>query len=281
MHCILSVFILLLVLCSGVSLSMGAEDQEPQPLAVEEISPSTQEVPAADCHIKGNYFLGYRWISQNDALKAAEYVYPHSSATFGLDLIACPLPFRYHVNSEFLSSYDFYTDAGFAYKDIVLFRDILVGAHHNLEHFNYFPPNHTDNNEGDKYYTDFTSNLLTLRLKQPDFPLHAFFTNRFIEQEGKVQQRFLLGTITNPDKISQSRDIAWDSNAMKFGANSHLGPVELEYAYDQDKFNPGPNNILYDGADPPQCHSRNRIIGPFPEAAFLLYRRHRYGSHPQ
>ncbi len=251
MHCILSVFVLLLILCGGVSRSMGAEDQEPQSPAAEGNCPLIQEEPAADCHVKGNYFLGYRWVTQKDTLKAAEYIYPHSSVTFGLDLVACPLPYRYHVNSEFLSSYDFYTDAGFAYKDIVLFRDILVGAHHNLEHFNYhlndeLPVIHTDNNAGDKYYTDFTSNLVTLRLKYPDFPLHAFFVNRSIEQEGRIQQRFLLGTITDPNKISESRDIDWDSNAMKLGANSHLGPLELEYAYDQAKFKPGSNNILYD-----------------------------------
>ena len=255
MHCILSVFVLLLALCCGVSLSIGAENQESQPVATEENCPITLEEPGIDCHIKGNYFLGYRWISQKDALKAAEYIYPHSSATFGLDFVACPLPFRYHVNSEFLSSYDFYTDAGFAYKDLVLFRDILVGAHHNLEHFNYHlstesPVIHTDNNEGDKYYTDFTSNLVTLRLKQPDFPLHAFLTHRYVDQEGKLQQRFMTGTVGSPNKISESRDFTWNSSALKLGANSHLGPVELEYAYDQAKFNPGPNNILYDGTDP-------------------------------
>ena len=250
MHCILSVFVALLVFCCEVSLSLGAEEQDSQPIAAAENCPLTQEEPADDCNMKGNYFLGYRFISQNDALKAAEYVYPHSSVTFGLDLVACPLPFRYHVNSEFLSSYDFYTDAGFAYQDLVLFRDILVGAHHNLDHFNYSFPTHTDNNPGDEYYTDFTSNLLTLRLKQPDFPLHAFVTHRYVEQEGKIQQRFMQGTIGSPNKFSESRDFAWDSHAVKLGANSHLGPVELEYAYDQADFNPGPNNILYDGTGP-------------------------------
>ena len=71
-----------------------------------------------------------------------------------------------------------------------------------------------------------------------------------------IQQRFLLGYFDQLEKVSESREIDWKSNAVKLGANSHLGPIEFEYAYDQSEFNPGPNNILRDeypayNPDPP------------------------------
>ncbi len=191
---------------------------------------------------EGDFFLGYRWVSSEDSLKAAEYIYPHSSVTFGLNLLSAPLPYRYHVNAEFFSKHDFYSDVGFAYKDLVLFRDILVGVHHNLDHYKLSvcrraprTSSTMTRNPADDYNIDFVSNLMSLRLKAPDFPFHTFLNHRHIEQDGRIQQRFLLGYFDQLNKVSESRDIDWKSNAVKLGANSHLGPVEIEYAYDHSQ----------------------------------------------
>lgn len=252
----MEVFVVGFVLCGCVSISQAAEEQEAGHAAETIDALEMEKAPAVYYATAGDFFLGYSILSSEDSLKAAEFMYPHSAATFGLNLLSCPLPFRYHVNAEFLSSQDFYSDAGFAYKDLVLFRDILVGARHNLPHLTYqfsrdigdplTDPIPLDRNPEDKYYTAFTSNLLSLRLKAPDFPLHAFVNQRHVEWDGTVQQRFLVGSYNNAEMFSQSRDIDWRSNALTLGANSHLGPVELEYAYDQARFAPGGNNILYD-----------------------------------
>jgi len=248
---------LLIVLVCGlalgccISLSMAEEDRPPAKARGAGGNPE-QEEPAVYFKTEGDFFLGYRWVSTEDSLKAAEYIYPHSSVSFGLNLLSCPLPYRYHANAEFVSPHDFYADAGFAYKDLVLFRDILVGVHHNLDHFSYqFPGEptgliYTDRNTEEENYIDFASNLMSLRLKAPDFPFHTFINHRHVEREGRVQQRFLLGYFDELNMVSESRDVNWKSNAMKLGANSHFGPVELEYAYDQAEFDPGHNNILYD-----------------------------------
>ena len=247
----MSSFVLGLALGCNVSLSSAAEDQ-PHPQAVGQVINSEQEEPAVSFETEGDFFLGYRWVSTEDSLKAAEYIYPHSSATFGLNLLSAPLPYRYHLNGEYLSKYDFYADGGFAYKDLVLFRDILVGVHHNLYHYNYQfagePPDliYTDRNPTDAYSVDFVSNLMSLRLKTPEFPFHAFLNHRHVNRDGKIQQRFLLGYFDELEKVSESRDINWDSEAIKLGANSHLGPVEIEYAYDYAEFDPGSNNVLKD-----------------------------------
>jgi hypothetical protein len=229
----------------------AAEDRLP-PQTAGAANSAEQEEPTVSFATEGDFFLGYRWVDTHDSLKAAEYIYPHSSLSLGLDLLSCPLPYRYHANVEIVSKYDFYTDAGFAYKDRILFRDILVGVHHNLDHFPYQfagePPglNYVERNAGERYAVDSVNNLLSLRLKAPDFPFHTFVNHRHIEKDGTVQQRFLLGDFNLLNKVSESRAIDWRSDAVTIGANSHLGPVEIEYAFDRAEFDPGTGNILYD-----------------------------------
>lgn len=236
--------------------------------AAEQKDPSVSENSGIVYEPEGSIFLGYGWVSQEDSLKAAEYIYPHSSLVFGMDLLACPLPHRYHLNGEFLSKYDFYADTGYAYKDLILFRDILVGLHHNLDHFNYDYPGITssltyqDRNQGDSYFLDYTNNLFSLRLKAPDYPTHAFLRHRFVEREGSIEQRFLLGNIMNMVKTSATRNIDWTSNAVTLGANSHLGPFEVEYAYDREDFDPGSGNILYDAYPGSVVYGRPADIYP-------------------
>jgi hypothetical protein len=245
-----------IVFCAGFVLgfaaySVSAGESELGTTA-EKNSALEQDEPGVSYEAEGSLYIGYRFLSREDSVKAAEYVYPHSSIIFGMDLLAAPLPHRYHLNGEFLSKYDYYTDTGYAYQDLVLFRDILVGAHHNLDHFNYLyqgsPPSlsYVDRNQGDTYFIDYVNNLFSLRLKTPDFPFHAFVRHRYVGREGDTEERFVLGSFDNLTKTSETRSIDWTSNAVTLGANSHLGPVEIEYAYDQEDFDPGRNSILYD-----------------------------------
>ncbi|MDW7772976.1 MAG: hypothetical protein SCH71_08815 [Desulfobulbaceae bacterium] len=238
---------MLLVWFSPVSAAeMGSTVLEAKQKSPEEYRPGEIYLSA------GSYFLGYRFVSQEDSLKAAEYIYQNSSLTFGIDTVAAPLPFRYHLNAEYLNKYDFYGDAGFAYQDALLFRNILVGLHHNLEHFDFLRPGeppeliYDDRNSGDEYYLDFLSNNLSLRLKTPNYPFHTFLKHRYVEHEGTIEQRFLLGDFEETVKTSESRHIDWRSNALILGANSHLGPIEIEYDHEQSDFDPRGQNILFD-----------------------------------
>lgn len=230
---------------------LAAERLPASSTAETALDPEENE-PAVYFKTEADFYLGYRWLTYDDSLKAAEYLYPHSSVSFGLNLLSAPLPNRYHANVEFISKHDYFADAGFAYKDLILFRDILVGVHHNLDYLDYQfagePPGliYTERNPADDYYLDYISNLLSLRLKAPDFPFHTFLKHHYVEREGTVQQRFLRGYFGELDMVSEARDIDWQSNALTLGANSHLGPFEIEYAYDQSDFDPGPNSILYD-----------------------------------
>jgi len=252
-HILLEFFIIGLVLLCWIFPGMAAEKPGQGENGVSEDQTILYET-------EGDITLGYRWISTDDSLKAAEYIYPHPSLVLGLDFLSLPLPFRYHLNGELASKYDYYLDGGFAYKDIILFRDILTGTHHNLSHFDYKllhdfyePPElvYDERDPGGKYYKDFASNLLSLRLKKPDYPLHFFINHRHVKKEGTIQQRFALWDVDAFKKVSESRDIDWKSDAIRLGANSHLGPLELEYDYDQSKFDPGSNYILKSDYDYP------------------------------
>ena len=243
----LKLFVIGLALGCRVGSAIAGEGQPPPQAAVAAVNSEQEESPVF-FETEGDFFLGYRWVSTEDSLKAAEYIYPHSSVTFGLNLLSAPLPYRFNANGEFFSKHDFYSDVGFAYKDLFLFRDILVGVYHNLDNYKFdfddepLPKIHYDKNPADDYNISFLSNLMSLRLKAPDYPIHSFLNYRHIEQDGKIEQRFLSGYF---EKVSESRDVEWKSNAVKLGANSHLGPVEIEYAYDYTKFKPGSDNILY------------------------------------
>lgn len=239
-------------LCATVSPGRAADAPQAHPSAGGAMDHPRQEVPAVAYETEGDYSFGYGWVSNEDSLKAAEYLYPRPSATFSLNLLSCPLPYRYHVNAEFLNREDFYTDAGFAYKDLILFRDILIGAHQNRNHypFQYLgePPTilYAERDAGEVYDTGYVSNLSLFRLKAPDYPWHTFVSHRHVEQNGRVQQRFLLGTFEQINKVSESRETNWRSDALRLGTNSHAGPVEIEYAFDLAEFSPGPDHVLYD-----------------------------------
>jgi len=219
---------------------------------------------------EGSFYLGFRWVDLDGSSRAAKYEDDDSSLVFGVDGMAFPLPHRYHLFGEYLSQDNYYVDAGYAYRDLVLFRNILVGVHHNLDHYNYLytgqPPEiiYDDRNPGDEYSVDFVKNDLFLRLKTPDFPLHTFFRHHYVNREGSIEERFLEGGFGNLVLTSESRDIDWESQGLSLGANSHLGPVEVEYEYFRTDFDPGAGWVLYD----PYPASFGRPADTYPHNAY-------------
>lgn len=268
MHrCVFAVLATLLILCCPVVYVL-AEDNTSTAITedMENQNGNNETIPRYEP--ERSVYFGYRWVSQEDSLKAAEYQYPHSSVTFGVDALAISLPHRYHLNGEFLNKKDYYGDLGYAYRDLILFRDIFVGLRHNPDHFNYqfpdVPPSirYDDRNHGDGYFIDYYNNQFSLRLKAPDYPFHVFWQNRNVVRDGSIEERFILGDYSGLTKTSQTREIDWKSNATTIGANSHLGPLELEYTYDFSKFDPGSNNILHDYYPPSFIFGRPADVYP-------------------
>ena len=93
----LKAFVIGLALGCGVGAAMAGEDRPPPQAAVATVNSEQEESPVV-FETEGDFFLGYRWVSTEDSLKAAEYIYPHSSVTFGLNLLSAPLPYRFNAN---------------------------------------------------------------------------------------------------------------------------------------------------------------------------------------
>jgi hypothetical protein len=203
---------------------------------------------------EGRISLGYRSIQQDgNPAHAGEFDYLKSSAIGALDFEWDPLPHRFVFESYYLNSKDYFVETDYAFKDIVLFNWYTRGLFHNLDHYSFGPddlttpsPSFTDLNPGDLYSVENQLRRGFIRLKTPDFPFHLYAEMRTVDREGTIQQRFMRGFTGGLDKVSQSRNIDWNTQEITVGANSHLGPVEADYSHLEKKFESLDNKVLYD-----------------------------------
>jgi len=205
---------------------------------------------------EGKFSLGYRGIDQEgNAAHAGEYDYLKSSAIGALDLEWDPLPHRFLLESYYLNSKDYFAETDYAFKDIVLFNWYTRDMFHNLNHLNLGPynplstppvPTITDLNPGAAYGVENKLDNGFIRFKAPDFPFHLYADMRTVDREGTIQQIFLQGFTGGLNQVSQSRDIDWHTQEVRVGANSHLGPVEVDYSHMEKTFRSLTDNVLYD-----------------------------------
>ena len=155
-----------------------------------------------------------------------------------------------------LNEKDFFKSLDYSFSDIVVFNATSRKLFHNLDHLSFGLSDgsydsgnliFTHNDPNDLYGTENEMNTFFLRLKTPDFPFHVYAEARSIEKEGLVQQRFLTGYFTTPlTKFSESREIDWKTREAKVGANSHLGPVEVDFSHTEKRFEALGEKVLYD-----------------------------------
>lgn len=217
----------------------------------------------------GDIKVGYRWISLDGSARSGEYEFFQKSDALSAVIEWDRLPHRFMLEYHALNEKDFFKSLDYSFSDIVVFNATSRRLFHNLDHYSFGAPDPTplaspfflDNNQGDLYSTENTFNTFFLRLKTPDFPFHFYAEARSLEKEGTVQQRFLRGYFQSAagvgaiNKVSQSREIDWRTNEVKAGANSHLGPVELDYSHTEKRFEANGDKVLsdlypaaYDGA---------------------------------
>ena len=202
---------------------------------------------------EGKFSLGYRDINQSGNTKAGEYEYLKSSAIGALDMEWDPLPHRFLLESYYLNNKDYFGEADYAFKDIVIFNGYTRGVFHNLDHYVLGPddpttpsPSFTDMNPGALYSVENTMRRAYIRFKTPDFPFHLYADVWTVDREGTIQQIFLRGFTGGLNIVSQSRDIDWNTQEIRVGANSHLGPVEVDYSHMEKTFQSLADSVLYD-----------------------------------
>jgi hypothetical protein len=190
-------------------------------------------------------FIGptYNWVKQDGSARAAEYEFLKSSTGGNMHIEYAPLPNRFALETHYLNQKDYFGEMDYAYRDIVMLNLRARGMYHNLDHLSFGAddpatqsPSFTDRNPGDRYALQNALYSGFIRFKTPDFPFHLYADATTIDRTGTIQQRFLRGFTGGLDKVSQSRDIDWNSREIKVGANSHFGPVEFDYNHAEKKF---------------------------------------------
>ena len=229
-------------------VSLAAAEQ-----AAGDKTSEAQSAEASGTDFEGRIGVGYRWMTQNGNPIAGEYDFIKSAPTGALDLEYDPLPHRFVLESYFLNHKDYFGEMDYAYKDVVLFNGYARDMFHNLNHYNLGPASttpgvsFTDKDPGAQYGIENQMRRAFIRFKTPDFPFHLYAEVITVDREGTIQQRFLNGS-SGLDIVSQSRDIDWNTQQVRVGANSHLGPVEVDYSHMEKKFEVIANKELFDAS---------------------------------
>ena len=204
-------------------------------------------------------FGGYRYVHANGSDRVDEYEYLHNSWMFGGELRAFKFPHRFHLEIDFKDKKDYFGDMGYSYEDIVVFRGINRTLWHNLDNISLIDldpatpsPGVDVRDAGDAYGVKTSISNAFLRLKAPTYPLHFYVEGTEVARDGDQQQRNITGAgyFNNIVRTSQKRDADSKATTLTFGTNTHLGPIEVEYAHSEKKFAVDGDNVLYDQYTP-------------------------------
>jgi hypothetical protein len=202
---------------------------------------------------EGKLNLGYRSISDTGNAVAGEYEYLKSGPIGSLDTEWDPLPHRFVLESTFLNTRDYFGELDYAYKDIVVVNGYMREVFHNLNRFHFGvddpatpSPSFTDLNPDDLYGISNRFRRVFLRLKMPDFPFHVYAEVRTIDREGTIQQRYLRELSGGLAMVSKTRTIDWNTEELRVGTNSHLGPIEVDLSHTEKKFEAAQEKALSD-----------------------------------
>jgi hypothetical protein len=195
----------------------------------------------------------YYWVQRDRSARAGEYEFLEKSVGGVLQTEWDPLPHRFSLDTNYLNRKDYFGEMDYAYRDVVVVDLLTRGVFHNLDHLGLGAddpttpsPSFTDLNPADQYGVESQLRKGFIRFKYPDFPFHVYAEAITIDREGKIQQLFLRGFTGGLDKVSQTRDIDWNSQEIRVGVNSHLGPVEADYSHAEKKFESISDKALFD-----------------------------------
>lgn len=195
----------------------------------------------------------YNGVSLQGSARAAEYEYPRSSVGADLFVEYDPLPHRAEVELHELNRKDYFGEATYAFRDIVVVNLLSRSIYHNLGRLNAgtddlatSSPSFSDRSPGNRYAVENVIRRVFVRFKVPDFPLHLFTEATTVDRSGTAQQMFLRAFSGGLDTVSASRAVEWSAREVRLGVNSHLGPLEAEYSHAEKKFEASGDKVLYE-----------------------------------
>ncbi|HWR58954.1 MAG TPA: MtrB/PioB family outer membrane beta-barrel protein [Thermodesulfovibrionales bacterium] len=229
------------------------------------LAQETEEIAAEDTYkfpkIEPEVYVygGYRFVGHSGDHRAEQYEYLYDSLSLGGELRVFSFPHRLHLDIDFRNGKDFFGDASYAYKDIVLFRGINRTLFHNLENINLIDLDPLTSSPGvdagdgnERYGVKFGHTAGFLRFKVPDFPLHLYFDGTFVTKDGTEQLRSLGGSGYFNDivRVSRKRNMDWQSNNIVFGTNTHLGPIEMDISHGEKRLEVKGDRVFFDAFRP-------------------------------
>ncbi|MEJ2184050.1 MAG: MtrB/PioB family outer membrane beta-barrel protein [Nitrospirota bacterium] len=199
---------------------------------------------------------GYRFVEHSDSPSAIDYVYLKDSVVLGGSARFFEFPHRAYLVFDWTNEKDYFGDLRYAYGDLFLARWVTRSVFHNTENVilrdldpSTGSPGVIRRDAGEEYGVRTGVDDVTVRLKAPGYPAHALFRYWSVGKKGDEQLRDLLGSgflFVDVKRASQRRDVDWQTQIYSAGANSHLGPVEVQYVHDEKRFGPDGDKVLFD-----------------------------------
>lgn len=204
---------------------------------------------------------GYRIVDRSGSARAGEFEYLNDTITLGGEARIFSFPHRFHLELEVKGPNDYFADLSYSYKDLVVFRGINRTLWHNLENITLIDLNTAttpatspsgpavDIRDRDVRYGVRTGmSSAFLRFKTPDFPFHLYIDGSLLTRDGTQQQRSMQGSayFNNNVRTSQTRDVDWRVTQVVVGANSHLGPFEIDLSHGEKRFDANGDKVFFD-----------------------------------
>jgi hypothetical protein len=207
---------------------------------------------SAALEVDAGLLAGYRFTDIDGSREAAEYEYLKDSVLFGGELRLVRFPHRLHLDFDFRNEKDYFGDAWYAFRDILYGREVNSTFFHNLQNIDLDPFDRGAGvdirDRGETYGLKTSIDHFFVRGTAPEFPIHLYVDGRLVRKSGDRQQRSLLGGAYFNDIVrsTRRRRIDFETTNVAAGISSHLGPVEVDYAHGEKRFEVGGDDVLYD-----------------------------------
>lgn len=189
--------------------------------------------------------------------KAGEFYHADNSASGGFFYKTAHLPQRIHLELDYFNDNEWYGDFRYSYLDYAQVRLLPRRFFHNLDNLTVYDfTGAVDeaaeieiNDQGrEDYGLRLDIDHYLLRFKTPNYPLHLYGEGETVTRTGTQQARFLGGSAYFSDlaRVTEAREIDQENQALAIGANTHLGPIELDLSRKTRKFESDVANPTYD-----------------------------------
>jgi len=189
--------------------------------------------------------LGFRSVSSAGLRSLMRFGEIDDKVTFSAEYRSFHFPSRFYFVLDHVSTDDYFGELRYASGDTLFIRWVGSGLHRNPESVTpiddnpatVFPGVSVGDRDAEYGVRKNTEDIY-VRLKYPDLASHIYFRGWMVHEEGTIQERTLLGSGTFPEIVRDTarREYKWETHEVTVGANSHLGPMEVEVEHTDIEF---------------------------------------------